>query len=345
MSDEPTPELAVTREPAAPAGRPTPMMSSHRSSQTAPRRRRTAQVCVAALALAAVALAGCGNQDSTTVKDANAPAAPAAVPAASGKVTGLGMVMDSGDGTTICLGPIGESYPPSCAGTPLSGWDWKRVEGFEDISGVKFGMFAVTGTWDGTTLTVTDPPVSAALYDPAPDPGYVRTVATRCETPAEGWAVSDPATANANALERANAVAAKQSGYVSAWTDQFAEVSIPDHPTDPDPDMGDDGAVGPLPLVLNVLVDGDVEAATAAVQKVWGGALCVTAPEHKQGDLETVAAELGHLPGADSAVAQNDRVVVTCLFDDGSLQAYADDAYGKDVVIISPALRPLDATG
>lgn len=318
-------------EPGGSPVRPTRMISSLSPWRAA-----------ALAAVAVLALAGCGSQGVTTVTDnSDRPAPPAAVPAASGKVTGLGMVMDSGEGASICLGPIGESYPPSCEGTPLAGWDWSTVEGFEHISGVKFGMYAVTGTWDGTTLTVTDPAISAALYDPAPDPNQMLTVSTRCDAPEGGWAVTDPAKANANALERAQAVAAKQDGFVTSWTDQFVEVAIPEYTEDPDPDMGDDGAIGPLPLVLNVLVTGDVDAATSAIAKVWSGALCVTEPDHDPADLDAIVSELGDVPGVDSAAVVNDRVVVSRLFDDGSLQDYADEVYGEGAVVVTPALRPL----
>lgn len=320
------------REPRRGLVRLTPMNATSR-----PDIRRGLTVLIATTF--ALALAGCGGTGSTSAADPDRPPAPAAVPAASGTVTGLGMVMDSGKGTTICLGPIGESYPPSCEGTPLAGWDWKAVEGFEHVYGVKFGMFAVTGTWDGTTLTLTEPAVSAALYDPAPDPNYMRSVATRCEPPADGWAVADPATANANALERAQSVAAEQDGFVAAWSDQYAEVTIPPYDEDPDPDMGDDGAIGPLPVVLNVLVTGDVDAAKAAITEVWGGALCVTEPDNDPATLEKAATELSDLEVVESASVMNDRVVVSTLFDDGTLQDYADEAYGADAVVVTPALR------
>ncbi|MFZ2501634.1 MAG: hypothetical protein WAW88_03025 [Nocardioides sp.] len=304
----------------------------------------------AAATLMMLSLAACGEQ--TTASDdsdsgsggsggsGGSVAAPAAVPAAPGKVTGLGMVIDSGEGAEVCFGPIGESYPPTCEGIPVSGWKWKQVRGgFEHIQKVKFGMFAVTGTFDGTTLTVTDEPISAALYDPMPDPSAVEIAKTRCATPDGGWAVGDPMKASANALEAATRVAAAQSGYVTSWTDQFAEVTVPPYDADPDPDMGDDGPMDPLPVVLNVLIDGDVEAAEAAIAKEWGGALCVTEPDHSQAEIDEATDALQAVPGVLGVVPTNGTVVVNTLYDDGSLQDYADSNFAEGLVKVAASLR------
>ena len=81
---------------------------------------------------------------------------PTDVPAADGPVVGLGLVLDgSAEGKPgFCLGPVAESYPPQCQGLPLEGWDWSQQRGdFDNAGGVRFGSYAVTGTFDGTTLT------------------------------------------------------------------------------------------------------------------------------------------------------------------------------------------------
>lgn len=91
----------------------------------------------------------------------------------SGEVTGQGTVMDAGGEAEFCLGPVAESYPPQCSGVPLEDWTWDGVDGSEIVEGgtsgdVRWGTYAVTGTYDGTSLTVTQPPVPLALYDPMP---------------------------------------------------------------------------------------------------------------------------------------------------------------------------------
>ena len=62
------------------------------------------------------------------------------------------------------------------------------------------------------------------------------------------------------------------------------------------------------------------------------------AVEHTQAELEGIAEEVGDLPGAQGAYADAGHVLVDVVYDDGSLQAWVDDTYGKDVVIVRPAL-------
>ena len=135
---------------------------------------------------ALLVLAACGTDDGTRAADpAGDPTTsgavadmPTAIPAASGPVTTLtpATVMDTGM-PELCLGAVAESYPPQCRGIPLVGWSWRDQAGhFDRISSVRWGLFAVTGSFDGTTLTVRDA-VPAALHDPGPLPAEP----TRCE--------------------------------------------------------------------------------------------------------------------------------------------------------------------
>lgn len=110
------------------------------------------------------------------------PAAPGAAPDApvgaslgslmpgppSADVLGQGTVLDDGTGAQLCLGPVMESFPPQCRGIPLVGWDWDGLDGVEKQSRVTWGAYAVQGAYDGDTLTVTEPPILLALYDPMP---------------------------------------------------------------------------------------------------------------------------------------------------------------------------------
>jgi hypothetical protein len=97
---------------------------------------------------------------------------PTEIPAADGPVVGLGLVLDGSSGGRLgfCLGPVAESYPPQCQGLALDGWDWKQHRGeVDNAGGVRFGSFAIIGTFDGTTLTYRSA-VSGAVYDPMPWP-------------------------------------------------------------------------------------------------------------------------------------------------------------------------------
>lgn len=164
---------------------------------------RTAAATLLALLLV-LAASGCSGGDSPTQaadpaaapdSPAEQPEPPAEVPAAPGKVrsTGLPTVMDTGDGAELCLGAVAESYPPQCSGPAITNWDWAEQEGYDEQGSTRWGTFAVTGTWDGTSFTVTDA-LTGALYDSMvpepvvlPEPSVSHSVA-ELEAIAEGLA-------------------------------------------------------------------------------------------------------------------------------------------------------------
>ena len=127
-----------------------------------------AVVAVVGLLSLSACAAGPGSAPPTSRAD-DGPALATAVPAPpDGEVRGLGTVMDAAGTVELCLGPVAESYPPQCSGVPISGWSWDGVEGSESGGDVRWGAYAVTGTYDGETFTVTQPPMLLALYDPMP---------------------------------------------------------------------------------------------------------------------------------------------------------------------------------
>jgi hypothetical protein len=142
--------------------------------------------------LTTLVLAGsaCGDDGSDDVAHdpASSPSSSAppsaAVPTGPVRTRDLATVMDTGTGDPeLCLGPIAQSYPPQCGGPALLGWDWAAHDGTFDHQGdVRWGTYAVTGTWDGTSLTASDA-VPGALYDPAaptptPTPPPLRNYST-----------------------------------------------------------------------------------------------------------------------------------------------------------------------
>ena len=164
-------------------------------------KRIGASVATAVLGLAL--LSACSGSDSDgSVTDpagsgggagsgASAGEMPTSVPPPEGEVVGVGTVMDTGQGDPqLCLGAIAESYPPQCSGIPITNWDWAPVKDTSEASGTtRWGSYAVTGTYDGETFTVTQKPMSSALYDPAApaDNPFV----TSCPEPEGGWGVVD----------------------------------------------------------------------------------------------------------------------------------------------------------
>ena len=208
------------------------------------------------LLLGAPFLAACGDEGDTTATDpGSSPGSsmPTEIPAAPGTVhtNGLVTVMDTGD-PELCLGPVAESWGGGGGGgggggaagggrapPPVDGWDWADHHGvFERQQQVRWGQFAVTGTWDGTRFGYHDA-IPAALYDAMP-----------------GETVSYPAPA----------------------------------------------------------------------------------VEHTAAELEDIAGEVGDLPGAQGAYVDAGHVLVDVVYDDGSLQSWADRAYGKGVVVVRSAL-------
>jgi hypothetical protein len=119
-----------------------------------------------------LALSGCAG---TQAPAGGSPAALGELPrpAAAGEVLAQGMVLQKdGQEPELCLGAIAESYPPQCGGPKVSGWDWASVEQSENASGITWGSYAVIGTWDATSFTVTQTPIPLSLYDAVaqPDP-------------------------------------------------------------------------------------------------------------------------------------------------------------------------------
>lgn len=151
----------------------------------------TRSVHVGVLVLAAVLLSGCGADGgagavvggpATSPGATTGPSDPAdpstspvpapaafAPPPADGPVAGQGTVLQIGDAPPqLCLGGVAESYPPQCSGPEVAGWDWGLAQQAETASGVTWGAYAVTGTWDGSVFTRTGIPVPLSLYDALP---------------------------------------------------------------------------------------------------------------------------------------------------------------------------------
>jgi hypothetical protein len=124
---------------------------------------------LACVAVGLLALTACVG---SAAPGGSPPAAPGEFPrpAAAGEVLAQAtMLQMDGEAPELCLGGVAESYPPQCGGPPILGWDWAAVEQAESASGVTWGSYAITGTWDATAFTVTQPPVPLSLYDPLAD--------------------------------------------------------------------------------------------------------------------------------------------------------------------------------
>lgn len=257
--------------------------------------------------------------------------APSADRVAAGPVehTGAGTVLETpGRGPELCLGGVAESLPPQCRGVPLRGWDWTAVPDEESVSGTTWGAFSVVGTYDGTTLTLTEP----ARPDPA-RPVRPESGTSPCPEPAGGWQASDPARAGQDDVVAANTLFLRAADAAALWVDRRAP-------------SGSQSAL----TILNVAYTGDLEQHERELRTVWGGPLCVFQLERTVHELTAAHDDLGRggaeelgLEFLGSTVHQRRSVVQVSVVTVTPQQRQAlDERYGPGVVDVVPELRPVD---
>lgn len=295
------------------------------------------------LPLAVVALCGplvaCGSETAAPEPPSagsGTPAAlPTAVPVPAGEVTTRGpvTVLDDGDGPELCLGGVLESYPPQCGGPALVGWDWADHDGdHEQARGTRWGEFVVTGAFDGDTFTVREV-VPGSGYDapPSPDDDFE----TACPEPDGGWVV-DPDRVSETDYEAAMQAAGRLDDYAGSFVDTSRDPRTPEQ-VDQDFAAGNDDAAW---WIVNVAVTGDPAAAEAAIREVWGGGVCVTTADVTYRELRRIqhAVTAARVPGFLGSGSEADAVELGVVHDDGSIQAWADDQFGEDRVVVRSAL-------
>jgi hypothetical protein len=246
------------------------------------------------------------SSESTTATSSEAPA-----PVPDGQVStdGLVTVLDPGTGPELCLGAVAESYPPQCGGPAVAGFEWGDV-GAERAGGVTWGSYALIGTYDGTTFTVTDA-TPAALYDPAAQPQQ-DPLGAACQDPR----TTDTAKATPEDLDATLAAASALPGYATAWL------------------TGN---------TINVAVTKDATGAEATLRESWGGPLCVTTVERTDADLNAINQELQAALGDQLLTSGSfapDSLDAEVVFDDGSIQDWVDATYGDGLVKVTSALVP-----
>ena len=245
-----------------------------------------------------------------SASDAGASGAPTPIPGGEVRTSGLVTVLDSGEGPQLCLGAVAESYPPQCGGPAVADFEWGDV-GAEEAGGVTWGSYALTGTYDGTTFTVTDA-IPAALYDAMAEP----------ETGALEPACDDATTTDTKKvtpqdLDATLAAASALPTYATAWLSGNT---------------------------INVAVTGDPEGAEAELRRTWGGMLCVTTVERTEADLNAINQELQAALGEQLLTSGSfapDSLDAQVVFDDGSIQQWADATWGEGLVRVSSALEPV----
>jgi hypothetical protein len=278
----------------------------------------TPRPAVLALLLGLATLSACSSEAEMRAVDpaasseptpATSSGAPAPVPNGQVSTHGLVTVLDPGTGPELCLGAVAESYPPQCGGPAVAGFEWGDV-GAERAGGVTWGSYALIGTYDGTTFTVTDS-TPAALYDPAAQP-QEDPLGAACQDPA----TTDAARATPEDLDATLAAASALPGYATAWL------------------TGN---------TINVAVTEDAAGAEATLRESWGGPLCVTTVERTDADLNAINQELQAALGEQLLTSGSfapDSLDAEVVFDDGSIQDWVDATYGDGLVTVTSALVP-----
>ena len=294
---------------------------------------------LAVLALGA-SLTACGTETRTPAQPraTGSPSngeLPDSVPVPAGEVTTRFpvTVLDDGDGPELCLGGVAESLPPQCGGPRLVGWDWTEHDSdYEEAGGTRWGDFVVSGVFDGTTMTPRDV-VPAEQYDAPPDRD--EGLATSCAEPPGGWVV-DPDRVTMTDFDAAMRTASRLDDYASSFVDSSRD---PRSPEQMDQDFAD-GEDDVSWWIVNVAVTEDPDAAAAAIREVWGVGVCVTTAEVTDRELRRTqqAVSDADVPGFLSSGSDADTVHVHVIHDDGSIQAWADQEFGADLVVVSSAL-------
>lgn len=82
-------------------------------------------------------------------------------------------LIDSGSGPMIAFGFL-DSLPPLGGDIPLAGFDWAMIDGERTVNGTTWfdGPVLVTGTWDGTTFSLTEPAFASDAVEWPVGPTY-----------------------------------------------------------------------------------------------------------------------------------------------------------------------------
>lgn len=274
--------------------------------------------------LTLVLVTACGSAGGASA----GPDLPDGLPAATSQVQTLGTVTVMGSGTrgTICTGI--EHDDDGCDGIELAGWDWdEHPEEVELFGKVLSGHFHLVGRFDGKRLDVTRV-TPLGEYDEPPETPRVEGPSVPCGEPAGGWPKPDPKRTSFGALEAAMTAVEELPDYASFGQDITRS-------TAKEADLQD-----PRNAVFIVWVTDDLGRAERTVRKHWGGMLCVAKARYSAAEVRRITEELNEAVDYVRAVDTADTVELNVAYDDGTLQSWADEEYGPDLVRVRPALVP-----
>jgi hypothetical protein len=305
------------------------------------------------LALPMLLLAACGRESATTdsgssarddTDDASATEPLLAARDENAVYQGVFTILedDPDTGPQLC-DAVAESYPPQCSGPRAVGFDWAELpegsyESAETGAGTTtWGVFKVTGTWDGERLRLTERP-EPATYE---DSEQIVEVTPQCEEPAEPWQITDPKkTTEADrtaAMDRARAA------------EDFAGIWIEDRgrPTE-DGYRNAEGIDASGQLLVARFTGDDLAARVTEIREVWGGPLCLATAEHTYDELTAVSSQLPQdFPQFTSwSVDERANTVTTGTWVvTPALQAELDERFRPGMVTAVGWLQPVDDSG
>jgi hypothetical protein len=213
-------------------------------------------------------------------------------------------VLESPDhGPELCLGFVGDSFPPQCGGLPIPNWRWTQVQGEESRIGTTWGAYHLVGTYVGASFTLIAADRAAPVPPPSPAEQSKDALKTPCPEPAGGWPVSDPAKASRQEMDAARRVAAAQPDFAGLWLSSLEPIA-------------NNLAEDPGEVVLNVAFTGDLQQHATELRRRWGGRLCVTRHQRTMAQLRRIQRELTGAAGKHlglrvlSSVPSNDHNVL-----------------------------------
>jgi hypothetical protein len=308
--------------------------AEHRAREL--RTRRTRARFVAAAAVAAViativivvtSTGGRGDKGRISVAPTPTITTPALVPAQQYSADAT-VLQDPTHGPELCF-LVATSNPPQCTGTPIAGWDWKKVDKEESVNGTTWGEFHVVGTYDGKTIT--RPATTAHTPPPLKLPSY----RTPCPTPPGGWTVPDRSKYTIDDYNAFTNAARAEPDAAGLWLDSSTPV---------------DGKTDLFPAqVINVAFTGDLDAHRARLRALWGGPFCVIHHARSLRELgliqQALNGDVGRELGLQLRWSSIDEVNNDIRFDvlvaTPAVQSALDRRYGIGVVHLHGLLIPV----
>jgi hypothetical protein len=297
--------------------------------------RRRTLVVISVVGLVALS---CGNQPVETrsgpssSSSSQPPSSPPKALSDDQVYEGTGMVFEEAKRPRLCLGPTHDTLPP-CEGTDLRGWSWEGLD-FDEVGDTRYGRYTIRGTYVDGVFTLTDEPEVPKPYE-----GDGDSITAPCDEPESGWEMPDPQRTTEDDRLAATRAAEDEPDFSGAWIDYIEEPTTEEEMQ----------PWGPS-IVLVLAFTGDAERHEVAAREHWGGALCVWVADRTEKELSDIQTDLseGWIEdmGIETTWSSTDITVgvveIGVILSTPEFEAELDRRYGEGVVVVFPALRPVE---